>query len=79
MLATSSRNWHFRLQFSYPSLIILKLEEVSMSKGTTGIITYLLLKNKFGREAVPFKMTSTYFNGSANFEEVMKRGNLWKY
>jgi hypothetical protein len=63
ILATSSMNWHFKLQFSYPSFIILKLEVVSISRGTTGMITYLLLKNMFGNDALPFKITSTYFKG----------------
>lgn len=77
--ATSSTNWYFKLQFSYPSLIILKDEWVSIPKGTTGIITSLLLKKMLGNEAEPLKTTSTYLSGSSIFLDWMKSGSLWKY
>lgn len=43
--------------------MILNDENVSIPKGTTGIITYRLLKYIFGREAVPLRITSTYLSG----------------
>ena len=66
-----------RLQFSYPSLSTLKLEVVYMSKGTTGMMTYLLLKYSIGKLAVPLRMTSTYLRGYLTLELVMNSGNLW--
>jgi hypothetical protein len=46
-------------------------EKVSIPRGTTGIITYLLLKKMLGSEAVPFIITSTYFMGKGIFLDWM--------
>jgi len=47
-----------------------------MSNGTTGIITYLLLKYNIGNDDVPFNITSTYFNCYFTFDEVIYNGSL---
>lgn len=74
--ATSSKNWNFKLQFSYPSFNILNEDTVYISNGTTGIMTYRLLKNRFGRDDVPLKITSTYFRGYVNVLFFMNKGIL---
>lgn len=40
------------------------------------MITSLLLKNKFGNEAVPLNITSTYFKGYGNVLFLIYKGIL---
>ena len=43
------------------------------------MITSLLLKNRFGKDDVPLKITSTYFSGSVSVLFFMNRGILISY
>lgn len=78
-LATSSKNWHLRLTFSYPSLIILNEEVVSIFKGTTGMIISRLLKYIRGRAAYPLRTMSALFIPFGSFELLIYKGSLLMY
>ncbi len=71
---TSSSNSYDKFKLSYPSFNILKNVLVSIPNGTTGIITYRLLKYICGYEDVPFRDTVQNFILFCCFCDFMYRG-----